>query len=39
MMLEQAGYEDLVTYGDYTDNPAIKDSLIIIYGWRRPDKV
>jgi SAM-dependent methyltransferase len=38
MMLEQAGYEDLVTYGDYTDNPATKDSRTVVYGGRRPRK-
>lgn len=36
MMLEQTGYEDLVTYGDYTDSPATKDSQIVVYGGRRP---
>ncbi len=35
MMLEQAGYEDLVTYGDYTDGPATKDSQTVVYGGRR----
>jgi len=36
MMLEQVGYEDLVTYGDYTDSPATKDSQTVVYGGRRP---
>lgn len=39
MMLEQAGYDDLVTYGDYTDNPATKDSLTVVYAGRRPRTV
>ena len=36
MMLEQTGFEDLVTYGDYTDDPATKDSQTVVYGGRRP---
>lgn len=35
MMLEQTGYKDLVTYGDYTDGPATKDSQTVVYGGRR----
>lgn len=35
MMLEKAGYEDLVTYGDHTDGPATKDSQVVVYGGRR----
>jgi hypothetical protein len=36
MMLERVGFEDLVTYGDYTDYPATKDSQTVVYGARRP---
>ena len=36
MMLERAGFEDVTTYGDYTDGPATKDSSSVIYGARRP---
>jgi SAM-dependent methyltransferase len=35
MMLEQTGYDDLVTYGDYTDSPATKNSQTIVYGGHR----
>jgi len=36
MMLESAGFEDIVTYADYTDQQATKDSKIVVYGARRP---
>lgn len=36
MMLEQSGYEDLVTYGDFTDSPATKESQTVVVGGRRP---
>jgi SAM-dependent methyltransferase len=36
MMLERAGFEDVTTYSDYTDNPATQDSKTVIYGARRP---
>jgi len=36
MMLERAGYEDLTTYGDYGDEPATKESKVVVYGGRRP---
>lgn len=36
MMLEQTGYNDLVTYGYYTDSLATKDSQTVVYGGRRP---
>lgn len=36
MMLERAGFEDIRTYGDYTDEPATNDSHTIVYGARRP---
>ncbi len=36
MMLERAGFEDIITYGDYTDAPATKDSQTIVYSGRRP---
>jgi SAM-dependent methyltransferase len=36
MMLERAGFVDIRTYGDYTDEPATKDSHTVIYGARRP---
>jgi ubiquinone/menaquinone biosynthesis C-methylase UbiE len=35
MMLEKTGYEDLVTYGDFSDNPATKDSQTVVYAGRR----
>jgi len=36
MMLERTGYEDITTYSDYTDQPATKDSQVIVYGGCRP---
>ena len=36
MMLERAGFEDITTYGDYTDQPATQDSKTVSYGARRP---
>lgn len=30
--------ENLVTYGDYTDSPATKDSLTVVFAGRRPGK-
>lgn len=36
LMLEQTGYTDLTTYGDYTDSPATKDSQVVVYAGRRP---
>lgn len=36
MMLENAGFDSITTYGDYTDNPATQDSKTVIYGARRP---
>ncbi len=36
MMLERAGFEDLTTYSDNTDQPATQESEIICYGGRRP---
>lgn len=36
MMLERTGYEDITTYSDYTDQPATKDSQVVVYGGRRP---
>jgi len=36
MMLERAGFEDITTYSDYTDEPATKESRTVVYGARRP---
>lgn len=36
MMLENTGYDNITTYGDYTDNPANQDSKVVIYGARNP---
>jgi SAM-dependent methyltransferase len=36
MMLERAGFDDMMTYSDYTDGPATQESTTIIYGARRP---
>jgi SAM-dependent methyltransferase len=36
MMLERVGFDDITTYGDYTEKPATQESKIIIYGARRP---
>jgi len=36
MMLERAGFEDITTYGDYTDDPATQESKTVVYGARRP---
>ena len=36
MMLEHAGFEDMTTYSDYTDNPATRESKAVVYGARRP---
>lgn len=36
MMLERAGFEDIRTYGDYTDDPATQASKTVVYGARRP---
>ena len=36
MMLERVGFEDIATYSDYTDQPATRDSKVIVYGARRP---
>lgn len=36
MMLECVGFTDITTYGDFTDEPATKDSSTIVYGARRP---
>jgi SAM-dependent methyltransferase len=36
MMLERAGFEDIRTYGDDSDDLATKDSTRIVYGARRP---
>ncbi len=36
MMLERAGFVDIRTYGDYTDEPATKDSHTVVYGARCP---
>ena len=36
MMLERAGFEEVRTYGDFTDEPATKDSKTVIHGARRP---
>jgi SAM-dependent methyltransferase len=36
LMLERAGFVDITTYGDYTDEPATKDSKTVVYGARRP---
>ena len=38
MMLQQVGFEEIFLYGDYTENPATKDSKTIICGARRPRK-
>lgn len=36
MMLERVGFEDIRTYGNYTDRTATKDSKSVVYGARRP---
>lgn len=36
MMLEKTGYDNITTYGDYTDNPADQNSKVIIYGAYNP---
>jgi SAM-dependent methyltransferase len=36
MMLERTGFDDIRTYGDYTDHPATKAGQTVIYGARRP---
>jgi ubiquinone/menaquinone biosynthesis C-methylase UbiE len=36
MMLERAGFADIRTYGDYTDDPATRNSRTVVYGARRP---
>lgn len=36
MMLEKAGFNNIRTYSDYTDNPATQDSKKVIYGARNP---
>jgi len=36
MMLERAGFEDVSTYSDFTDQPATKDSESVVYGAHRP---
>lgn len=36
MMLEHTGYDNITTYGDYTDNPANQESKVVIYGARNP---
>ena len=36
MMLENTGYDNITTYGDYTDKPANQDSNVVIYGARNP---
>jgi len=36
MMLERVGYEDISTYSDYTEQPATRDSKMVVYGARRP---
>jgi ubiquinone/menaquinone biosynthesis C-methylase UbiE len=38
MMLQQNGFEEIFLYGDYTEDPATKDSKTIICGARRPRK-
>ena len=35
MMLECAGFEDITTYGDYTDDSATQESKTVVYGARR----
>jgi SAM-dependent methyltransferase len=35
MMLERAGFYDIRTYGDYTDDPATQTSKAVVYGARR----
>ena len=37
MMLERAGFTDLTTYSDNTDNPATQDSKTVVYGARQPE--
>jgi len=34
MMLKRVGFVDITTYGDYTDEPATKDSTNVVYGAR-----
>ncbi len=36
MMLERVGFVDIRTYGDYSDEPAMQDSAVVVYGARRP---
>jgi len=36
MMLERAGFEDLVTYSDHSDRPATQESKTVVYGALRP---
>lgn len=36
MMLERAEFDDITTYGDYTDDPATQESEMVTYGARRP---
>ena len=36
MMLERAGFEDLATFSDYTDEPATSESATVVYAGRRP---
>ena len=36
LMLENTGYDNITTYGDYTDTPANQDSKVVIYGARNP---
>ncbi|HEY94688.1 MAG TPA: class I SAM-dependent methyltransferase [Dehalococcoidia bacterium] len=36
LMLENTGYDNITTYGDYTDNPANQHSKVVIYGARNP---
>ncbi len=35
MMLERAGYIDLTTDGDHSDDPATQSSATVVYGGRR----
>jgi len=35
MMLERAGFEDITTYSNYTDDPATQESKMVVYGARR----
>ncbi len=36
MMLENTAYNNITTYGDYTDKSANQDSKVVIYGARNP---